>query len=231
MHLVYVDESGDPGMAVSSSRYFILCGLLVHHADWHDVRSQLKDLRERLKSMHGLCPDAEIHAAEFLSSSRNHLGLNQRQRIQCLLHLLGFLERTQKLKPFRVSIDKLTGNNDPLATSWSALAIKVTNLVEISVHEKCTAEGIIIISDDLRPSPGGRWIKQALLANPKLEKLLIDLPFGRESHQSDLLQLSDLLSFLTKQTLIPNHFFSGPGGKALLRRYHRLWKAENDKGR
>jgi hypothetical protein len=113
MHLVYVDESGDPGMAVSSSRYFILCGLLVHHADWHDVRSQLKDLRERLKSMHGLCPDAEIHAAEFLSSSRNHLGLNQRQRIQCLLHLLGFLERTQKLKPFRVSIDKLTGNNDP----------------------------------------------------------------------------------------------------------------------
>jgi hypothetical protein len=231
MHLVYVDESGDPGTAVSSSRYFILCGLLVHHADWHDVRSQLNDLRERLKSMHGLSPDAEIHAAEFLSSSRNHLGLNQRQRIQCLLHLLGFLERTQKLKPFRVSIDKLIGNNDPLATAWSDLAIKLTNLVEISVHEKCTAEGLIIISDDLRPSPGRRWIKQALQADSKLDQLLIDLPFGRESHQSDLLQLSDLLSFLTKQTLMPNHFFSGPSGKALLRRYHRLWKAENDKGR
>ena len=148
-------------MAVSSSRYFILCGLLVHHADWHDVRSQLKDLRERLKNMHGLSPDAEIHAAEFLSSSRNHLGLNQRQRIQCLLHLLGFLERTRKLKPFRVSIDKFTGNNDPLATAWSALAIKVTSLVEKSVHEKCRAEGLVIISDDLRPSPGSRWTRMS----------------------------------------------------------------------
>ena len=39
------------------------------------------------------------------------------------------------------------------------------------------------------------------------------------------------MSFLTKQMLMPNHFFAGPGGKALLRRYHRLWPAENDKGR
>ena len=81
MHLVYVDESGDPGTAVSSSRYFILCGLSVHHADWHEARNQLKELRGRLARLHGLCPEAEIHATEFLSSSRDHLGLNQRQRI------------------------------------------------------------------------------------------------------------------------------------------------------
>jgi hypothetical protein len=30
MHLVYVDESGDPGARAGSSRYFILCGLAVH---------------------------------------------------------------------------------------------------------------------------------------------------------------------------------------------------------
>ena len=73
MHLVYVDESGDPGMAVGSSRYFILCGLGVHHADWHEVRRQLEELRDRLARLHGLPPDAEIHAAEFLSRSRDHL--------------------------------------------------------------------------------------------------------------------------------------------------------------
>lgn len=83
----------------------------------------------------------------------------------------------------------------------------------------------------MRHSPGSRWINQALQAAPKLDRLLIDYPFGRESHQSQLLQLSDLLIFLTKQTLMPNHFFSGPGGKALLRRYQRLWTPENDKGR
>ena len=30
MHLVHVDESGDPGARAGSSRYFILCGLAVH---------------------------------------------------------------------------------------------------------------------------------------------------------------------------------------------------------
>lgn len=231
MHLVYVDESGDPGTAVSSSRYFILCGLSVHHADWHEARNQLKELRGRLARLHGLCPEAEIHAAEFLSSSRDHLGLNQRQRIQCLLHLLGFLDRTLKIKAFRVVIDKSNGELDPLAAAWSALAIEVTNKIAEAGHAKCSAEGFVIISDDMRHSPGSRWINQALQAAPKLDRLLIDHPFGRESHQSQLLQLSDLLSFLTKQTLMPNHFFSGPGGKALLRRYQRLWTTENDKGR
>ena len=223
MHLVYVDESGDPGTTVNSSRYLILCGLSVHHADWHDVQKQLKELRERLTRLHGLCPEAEIHAAEFLSSSRDHLGLNQRQRIQCLLHLLGFLDRTPRIKAFRVVIDKSNGELDPLAAAWSALAIEVTNKIEGASHAKCTAEGLIVISDDMRNSPGGRWIQQAMQSAPKLDRLLVDLPFGRESHQSQLLQLSDLLSFLTKQTLMPNHFFSGPGGKALLRRYLRLW--------
>lgn len=231
MHLVYVDESGDPGVTAGSSRYFVLCGLGVHHADWHEVQQQLDELRDRLAKLHGLPPGAEIHAAEFLSSSRNHLGLNQRQRIQCLLHLLGFLHRTEKIAAFRVFIDKSTGEPDPLATAWSALATEVRTRIEASVHLRCSAEGLILISDDMRPSPGSRWINQALSADPKLGRLLIDLPFGRESHQSQLLQLSDLLSFLTKQMLMPNHFFAGPSGKALLRRYHRLWPAENDKGR
>ena len=231
MHLVYVDESGDPGTAVSSSRYFILCGLSVHHADWHEARNLLEELRNRLAGLHGLSPEAEIHAAEFLSSSRDHLGLNQRQRIQCLLHLLGFLDRTLIIKAFRVVIDKSNGERDPLAAAWSALAIEVTNQMASASHAKCSAEGLIFISDDMRHSPGARWIQQAMQSAPKLSHLLIDLPFGRESHQSQLLQLSDLLSFLTKQTLMPNHFFAGPGGKALLRRYQRLWMPKNDKGR
>ncbi len=232
MHLVYVDESGDPGSAAGSSRYFILCGLSVHHADWHVVQGEMSALRDRLAAWHGLSPEAEIHAGEFLSSSRDHLGLDQRQRIQCLLHLLGFLARTRQLRPLRVFIDKSEGIADPLAAAWSALADRAAvQAGNAAAHPRCSADGLVIISDDLRPSPGRRWIKQALASNPKLGQLLIDLPFGRESHQSHFLQLSDLLSFLTKQMLMPNRFFAGPAGKALMRRYHRLWVPENDKGR
>jgi hypothetical protein len=223
MHLVYVDESGDPGVGPGSSRYFILCGLCVHHADWHEVNRRLRGLRCRLETLHGLSTVAEIHAAEFLGNSRDHLGLNQRQRIQCLLHLLGFLDQNSQLTPIRIIVDKTSGLADPLASAWSTLATAATRLIEEHQDLRCEAKGLVIVSDDLRPSPGSRWIKEARLADPKLDNLLIDLPFGRESHQSLLLQLSDLLSFLTKQTLMPNHFFSGPGGKALLRRYGRLF--------
>lgn len=231
MHLVYVDESGDPGARAGSSRYFILCGLAVHHADWHEVTHRLEELRIRLAELHGLSRDAEIHAAEFLSHSRDHLGLNQRQRVQCLLHLLGFLARTPKVRPLRVFIDKTLGPGDPLAAAWSALATHATDMADQAPHAGCAAKGLLIISDDLRPSPGSRWIEQAMLADPKLKGLLIDQPFGRESHRSHLLQLSDLLSYLTKQMLMPNHFFQSSGGRALLSRYHRLWAPEKDKGR
>lgn len=231
MHLVYVDESGDPGVGPGSSRYFILCGLCVHHSDWHEVNRRLGELRSRLEKLHGLSPLAEIHAAEFLGNSRDHLGLNQRQRIQCLLHLLGFLDQSNHLTPIRVVIDKSSDPMDPLASAWSTLASNATLLIDEHEDPRCIAKGLIIVSDDLRPSPGSRWIQAARLADPKLENLLIDLPFGRESHQSHLLQLSDLLSFLTKQVLMPNHFFAGPGGKALLRRYGRLWSASKNKGR
>ena len=157
MDLVYVDESGDPGRALNSSRYFILCGLAVHHADWQIVRRQLEELRERLADLHGLCPKAEIHTAEFLSNSRDHLGLNQRQRIQCLLHLLGFLERTPLLKPIRAWIDKSEETNDPLVAAWLALIMKARVHAErAQTHSDCLVRGLMIISDDLRPAPGSR---------------------------------------------------------------------------
>lgn len=32
MYFMYVDESGDPGMLVSPTRYFVLSGLVVHES-------------------------------------------------------------------------------------------------------------------------------------------------------------------------------------------------------
>jgi hypothetical protein len=33
MHLLYVDESGDTGRHNPQNHTFVLCGLMVHHAD------------------------------------------------------------------------------------------------------------------------------------------------------------------------------------------------------
>ena len=75
----------------------------------------------------------------------------------------------------------------------------------------------------------GTWLQQES-GRPASRKGGRDVVTPRTA-RSHLLQLSDLLSFLTKQMLMPNHYFRGPGGKALLRRYYRLWSSEKDKGR
>jgi hypothetical protein len=52
---------------------------------------------------------------------------------------------------------------------------------------------------------------------------LLELPFGRDSADSQLLQMADLLAFLTKQSLEPNANFQRHQGRALLRRAERLY--------
>ena len=37
---------------------------------------------------------------------------------------------------------------------------------------------------------------------------LLDLPYGRDSADNSVLQMSDLLAYLTKQSIEPNTFFS-----------------------
>jgi hypothetical protein len=45
MYMMYVDESGDPGMTGSPTRYFVLSGVVVHELGWRDYLEQLLDFR------------------------------------------------------------------------------------------------------------------------------------------------------------------------------------------
>jgi len=52
---------------------------------------------------------------------------------------------------------------------------------------------------------------------------MLELPFGRRSEDSHLLQCADLLGFLTKQSLDPNHYFLGSNGRRLVRQAEALY--------
>ena len=47
MYLMYADESGDTGLIASPTRYFILCGLVIHELRWRHVMDELLDFRMR----------------------------------------------------------------------------------------------------------------------------------------------------------------------------------------
>ena len=69
MYIMYVDESGDTGMANSPTRYFALSGLTVHESHWRDLLNQLVAFRRTMKTVHGLPLRTEIHASHYIRSA------------------------------------------------------------------------------------------------------------------------------------------------------------------
>lgn len=65
---MYVDESGDPGTIAngSSTRHFILSGLIIHSSEWKGCFDRLKTLRQHFKVQYGLPLKEEIHASELI---------------------------------------------------------------------------------------------------------------------------------------------------------------------
>lgn len=218
MHLVYIDESGDLGAPGASSRHFILSALLVPHEHWGAARLGLLGMRANLDALYGLRTGAEIHAAQFLGGADRHHGLDVRRRFQCAHHVLGHLAKSPHLRPVRVALEKgAMGGRPLLDLAWSALLEEVAFEIRQLPGNACGSRGLVAIMDHhgampYRPSAG-----------LPAEGPLLELPFGRRSEDSDLLQCADLLGFLTKQSLDPNRYFLASHGRRLIRRMERLY--------
>jgi hypothetical protein len=104
MHLLYVDESGDTGRHNPQNHTFVLCGLMIHHADWHEARSDLLEMRSRMEQIFGLPKAAEIHASQLLGRSPSRFGLDRTARIKAALHQVEMIRRQGSLFAVRVIV-------------------------------------------------------------------------------------------------------------------------------
>jgi len=92
VYLMYVDESGDPGLPTdgSPSRRFCLRGLVVHELRWSSALAELTEFRHRMKARYGVYLDEELHVADLLSKpSRLPSGLarlSKHERLAILRH-------------------------------------------------------------------------------------------------------------------------------------------------
>jgi hypothetical protein len=223
MHLLYVDESGDTGRAGSRTRTFTLSGLLVHHADWHDAQSTIARMRQRLAKQYGFPVQAEIHASEMLGRSESLHGAQRYQRVQAALHAVEMIRREKRLTPLRVVAIKGELRQDIPQAAWLALLKATSHHITASEgHRFCSAHGLAIVCDDHRTAPSAAWLNH-IRTQMELSNLLIDEPFGRDSRQSPMLQLCDLLAYLTKQTLEPNGYFGQPETKSMPKRCEGLF--------
>lgn len=209
MHLLFVDESGDPGYRNSPTRQYVLAGLLIPAADWWGLRQRLSSHRERMKTAFGTDVNGELHASEFLGAAKTHRGMASWQRIRAIQWMLRDLGRQPGALILLVSVDK-TFTQDPLADSWKLLFERALSLVEeqlLVITDVTDAKKVMMVTDGLREERRRR---------------IVEHPFPQDSRTSVILQAVDTIAYLHRQQLSPNSLFEGRSTRRLMNEFEHL---------
>ena len=196
MHLVYVDESGDPGINNSPTASYILSGLKIPAEHWHDAQARLLSFRHRMRDHLGLKLSAEIHAAEFLGGAKTFLGLEPRQRLRVALWLLRELGEVPGLSCHSVACLKQS-QPEPMKACWQHLAADLTS----------SSSGPMLLVADMGEAEAIKEAISAFRSAHPSQALIVEDPFHRDSRHSYFLQAADLVAYLQRQRHHPNALF------------------------
>jgi Protein of unknown function (DUF3800) len=231
MYLMYVDESGDPGLANSPTKYFVLSGLVVHELRWREFVDQILAFRRRMKTTYGLGMREEIHAAEFVRSSAS-VKLTRNIRYLILKHFTTELSRMDWLSVTNVVIDKSNkpANYDVFENAWKLLFQRFENtLAHGNFPRPQNPEDMgLVICDDTNGGKLSKLMRRMGSYNPipnqshaglgyrnmPIKRVLED-PNLRDSKNSHPIQAADLCAYLLYQHLCPNSYMRKIGGKNL----------------
>ena len=196
MHLVYVDESGDPGINNSPTASYILSGLKIPAEHWHDAQARLLSFCHRMRDRLGLKLSAEIHAAEFLGGTKTFLGLEPRHRLRVALWLLRELGEVPGLSCHSVAYLK-QAQPEPMKACWRQLAADLTS----------SSSGPMLLIADMGEAEVIKNTISAFRSAHPSQALIIEDPFHRDSRHSYFLQAADLVAYLQRQRHHPNALF------------------------
>lgn len=124
MYLAYFDESGDPGVVNSPTRFFVLSCVLVHETRWMATLDSLVDLRSRLRKSYKIGTRAEMKSADIRRGRGPLLGLNwsPEQRMRLFRGLMIYQNRNlSDITVFAVAINKapaMANGWEPRTTAW-----------------------------------------------------------------------------------------------------------------
>ena len=228
MYLMYVDESGDPGLENSPSRYFVLSGLVIHELTWLTTLDALVDFRRRMRSAFGLKLREEIHAAHFINKPGELARISRNDRLSILRHFSDELARFPELSVINVVVDKAgkPPDYDPFAHAWQALIQRFENtIVYRNFHGPNNPDERGMVFVDGQPSkqltgllrkmrrhnPIPSQVAGGGYRNIHLKKVIED-PVYRDSRHSLMVQAADLCAFLLYQKLAPNKYMRKSGG-------------------
>ena len=103
---MYVDESGDVGMNRSPTKYFVLCGLVVHEIKWQEYLDELGAFRRSIKIDFGLNQREEIHASALINTPGRLASIPKYKRLEILRRKADKLASMTEFRLISVVVDK-----------------------------------------------------------------------------------------------------------------------------
>jgi hypothetical protein len=146
MYLMYVDETGDPGLVNSPTRYFVLMGMVLHELRWREYLERLIEFRRRMRRTYGLKLREEIHASAMMNRPRDLIRIKRYDRLAIIRHLLDELSQMADLNVINVVVDKQhkQPDYDVFDAAWTALIQRLENTISHQIsadHRMLKTEG------------------------------------------------------------------------------------------
>ncbi len=206
MHLMYVDESGDPGIHAYGSPFFILSGLIVPQDEWSKYLDRLKTFRNSIKISYGLLLREEIHAAELIRINKTiaYRQIKKSDRINILKaysHQIPIIFDTAKVINVCLKKSDFATPEEVQLTAWNRLIQRFDTFLKKNAKDKG-----IIISDDTDGHKIMRLMRKMKVYNPvpshfgkaynaPTDNVLEDL-LQRSSHHSYFIQTVDVIAHI-----------------------------------
>lgn len=233
MYLMYVDESGDPGLLNSPTRYFTLSGVVLNEARWMPTMATMAGFRQRMRSAFGLKVREEIHSARFITNPGPLVRIPKQDRLSILRHFADELAKIPELSIINVVVDKQgkAATYDVFGHAWQALIQRFENTLTHNNFPDSMAKGEhgMVFADGQPSAKLIAMFRKMRAYNPVpnqigggyrnlLMKNVLEDPNFRDSSHSALIQAADLVAFLLYQQEQPNKYMRKTGGKAYFTR-------------
>jgi hypothetical protein len=200
MHMMFVDESGDPGYPkdgdwskFGGSKLYTRLGLIIHGWKWKSWNQKI----ESFKRNRGLLWDSEIHSADVWQGKGAFTGWDFPRRLAFINDLSTLIGRNADFTLIGIIIDKSKVDTTqrehfvkPEVRSFELL-LERFNLFLDSCNDKC---GIVVLDPYQERSDDNLRYYQFFLqsSSPHLKPLhIVEGTFFAKSHTSNMIQLAD----------------------------------------
>lgn len=237
MYLMYIDESGDPGVhANSPTRYFILSSIVFHELRWRDLLDNLVDFRRHLRNSKGLKLREEIHATDFINSPGELKRIKRHDRVDIMKQCIDWVASNTDISVTTVCVDKHNRHkeNDVFEYAWTLLIQRFENtmrnknfpgpanpddrgMIFPDNTDGRKLKGLLRKLRHFNPVPNTTSLYLGGYRNMNIRYIIED-PVLKDSQHSFFNQIVDVIAYSARQMYEPNKYMKKKGGHNFYKR-------------